>query len=147
MLSLPPCLIYNMRKPQTALKLISKYCKPLGCVKLQYRSFCKISQKNRAKPHHRKPLRPLQHDSSEFFYRHPTVASYIIQENYRDSTGREGGEKGAERERATVELKLARDRPEPSVPIRKKKKKKTLGPRVGLPVIFNTFLFASREFT
>ena len=98
MLSLPPCLIYNIRKPQTALKLISKYRKPLGCVKLQYCSFCKIAQKYRAKPHHRKPLRPLQHDSSEFFYRHPTVASYRIQENYRDSTGREGGEKGRERE-------------------------------------------------
>ena len=36
MLSLPPCLIYNMRKPQTALKLIHKYRKPLGCVKLQF---------------------------------------------------------------------------------------------------------------
>ena len=34
-----------------------------------------------------------------------------FQENYRDSTGREGG------------------------------------PTVGLPVVFNTFLFASREFT
>ena len=69
-----------------------------------------------------------------------------FQENYRASTGREGGEKGRERERATVDLKLARDRPEPSVPIRKKKKN-TLGPRVGLPVVFNTFVFASREST
>ena len=115
MLSLPPCLIHNIRKLQTAFKLISKYRKPLGCVKLQYRSFCKIAQKNRAKPHHRKPLRPLQHDSSEFFYRHATVASYRIpgelQGLYRERRGRER-ERERERERATVELNLARDRPE-----------------------------------
>ena len=123
MLSLPPCLIYNIRKPQTALKLISKERKPFGCVKPQYRSFCKIAQKNRAKPYHSKPLRPLQHHSSVFFYRHATVASYRIpgelQGLYRERSGRE-----RERERATVGLKLARNRPEPSVPIRKKKKKK-----------------------
>ena len=83
--------------------------------------FLQNRTKNRAKRHHRKPLRPLQHDSSEFFYRHATVASYRIpgelQGLYRERRGRE-----RERERATVELKLARDRPEPSVPIRKKKK-------------------------
>ena len=45
MISLPPCLIYNIRKPQTALKLVSKKRKPFGCVKPQYRSFCKIAQK------------------------------------------------------------------------------------------------------
>ena len=106
--------------------------------------FLQSRTKNRAKPHHRKPLRPLQHDSSEFFYRHANVATYRIpgelQGLYRERRGRE-----RERERATVELKLARDRPERSVAIRKKKKKNTLGPRVGLPVVFNTFLFASRE--
>ena len=148
-ISLPPCLVYNIRKPQTALKLISKKRKPFGCVKPQYRSFCKIAQKNRAKPYHSKPVRPLQHHSSVFFYRHATIASYRIPGELQ---GLYTGDKG-ERERATVELKLARNRPEPSVPIRKKKqktknkKKKTLGPRVGLPVVFNTFLFASREFT
>ena len=84
--------------------------------------FLQSRTKNRAKPHHRKPLRPLQHDSSEFFYRHATVATYRIpgelQGLYRERRGRE-----RERERATVELKLARDRPERSVAIRKKKKK------------------------
>ena len=94
MLSLPPCLIYNIRKPQIALKLISKYRKPLGCVKPQYSSFCKNRSKNRAKPHHRKPLRPLQHDFSEFFYCHATVASYRIpgelQGLYRERRGTHG---------------------------------------------------------
>ena len=58
--------------------------------------FLQNRTKNRAKPHHRKPLRPLQHDSSEFFYRHATVAPYRIP----------GEPQG--------------NRPEPSVPIRKK---------------------------
>ena len=91
--------------------------------------FLQNRTKNRAKPHHRKPLRPLQHDSSKFFYRHATVAPYRIpgelQGLYRERRGRKRerewereGER--ERERATVELKLARDRPEHSVPIRKK---------------------------
>ena len=44
---------------------ISKYCKPLGFVKLQYCNLIKIKipaepHQNRAKPHHRKPLRPAQ---------------------------------------------------------------------------------------
>ena len=115
------CLIYNIRKPQIALKLISKYRKPLGCVKLEYRSFCKVAQKIVQNRITANPYAPL-YDSSEFFYRHATVATYRIpgelQGLYRERRGRE-----RERERATVELKLARDRPERSVPIRKKKKK------------------------
>ena len=127
MLSLPPCLIYNIGKPQTAifnlkfLKLISKYRKPLGCVKPQYRSFCKIAQKIEQNRIAANPYTPFSTILACFFYRHATVASYRIpgelQGLYRDRKG--------ERERATLELKLARDRLEPSVPIRKKKKTKT----------------------
>ena len=102
--------------------------------------FLQNRTKTRAKPHHRKPLRPLQHDSSEFFYRHATVAPYRIP---GEPQGEKGERKG-ERERATLELELARNRPEPSVPIRKKN---FWYPGKGLPVVFNTFLFASREFT
>ena len=65
--------------------------------------FLQNRTKNRARPHHRKPLRPLQHDSSEFFYRH-----IEFQENHRERRGRE-----RERERATVELELARTPPPP----------------------------------
>ena len=72
-----------------------------------------------------------------------TVARYRIP---RELQGLYWERRGREREReiATVELKLARNLPEPSVPIRKKK---LWHPGKSLPVVFNTFLFASREFT
>ena len=128
MLSLPPCLIYNNGKPQTALKLISKYRKPLGCVKPQYRSFCKIAQKIEQNRITANPYAPFSTILASFSTAMLPLLHIEFQENYKDSTGREGGEKGREsgrgrereRERATVELKLARDRPEHSVPIRKK---------------------------
>ena len=95
--SLPPCLIFNIKKPQTALKLISiKIAQTAWMCKTAIPQFLQNRTKNRAKPHHRKPLRPLYHDSSEFFYRHATVAPYRIP----------GEPQG--------------NRPEPSVPIRKK---------------------------
>ena len=118
MLSLLPCLIYNIRKLQTALKLISKYRKLLGCVKPQYRSFCKIAQKIEQNRITANPYAPFSTILASFSTAMLPLLHIEFQENYRDSTGRE-----RERERATVELKLARDRPEHSVPIRKKKKK------------------------
>ena len=141
MLSLPPCLIYNNRKPQTALKLISKYRKPLGCVKPQYHSFCKIAQKIEQNRITANPYAPFSTILASFSTAMLPLLHIEFQENYRERRGRE-----RERERATVELKLARNRPEPSVPITKKKEK-ILHPGKGLPVVFNTFLFASREFT
>ena len=115
MLSLSPCLICNMRKPQTALKLISKYRKPLGCVKLQYRSFCKIAQKIEQNRITANPYAPFSTILASFSTAMLPLLHIEFQENYRERRGRE-----RERERATVELKLARNRPEPSVPIRKK---------------------------
>ena len=112
--SLPPCLIYNIRKPQTALKLISKQRKPLGCVKPQYRSFCKIAQKIEQNRITANPYAPFSTILASFL---PPCYRCSIQ-NSRRTTGREGREKGRERER--LELELARNRPEPSVPIRKK---------------------------
>ena len=139
MLSLPPCLIYNNRKPQTALKLISEYRKPLGCVKPQYRSFCKIAQKIEQNRITANPYAPFSTILASFSTAMLPLLHIEFQENYRERRGRE-----RERERATVELKPARNRPEPSVPITKKK---FWHPGKGLSVVFNTFLFASREFT
>ena len=114
MLSLPPCLICNMRKPQTALKLISKYRNPLGCVKLQYRSFCKIAQKIEQNRITANPYAPFSTILASFSTAMLPLLHIEFQENYWERRRRE-----RERERATVELTLARNRPEPSVPIRK----------------------------
>ena len=116
MLSLPPCLIYNMRKPQTALKLISKYRNPFGCVKLQYRSFCKIAQKIEQNRITANPYAPFSTILASFSTAMLPLLHIEFQENHQG----EKGERKGERERATLELELARNRPEPSVPIRKK---------------------------
>ena len=72
----------SLRKRQSAFKLISKYRKPLGFVKPQYRclkyKFMQNRTEKRAKTDHHKSLRPPQRDSSEFFYCHATVAPYRI---------------------------------------------------------------------
>ena len=81
--------------------------------------FLRNCTKNRAKPYHRKLLRPLQHDSSAFFYRHATVAPCRIPaELHRENLGGEGAR---ERKKKNVAKKLATNRREPSVPIRTNK--------------------------
>ena len=93
MLSLPPCLIYNLRKPQTALKLISEKRKPFECVKPQYRSFCKIAQKIEQNRITANPYAPFSTILACFSTAMLPLLHIEFQENYRDSTGREGGER------------------------------------------------------
>ena len=130
--SLPPCLIFNIKKPQTALKLISKQRKPLGCVKPQYRSFCKIAQKIEQNRITANPYAPFSTILVSFSTAMLPLLHIEFQENHRERRGRE-----RERERATLELELARNRPEPSVPIRKK----FLVPREGFTCGFQRVSF------
>ena len=130
--SLPPCLIFNIRKPQTALKLISKQRKPLGCVKPQYRSFCKIAQKIEQNRITANPYAPFSTILASFSTAMLPLLHIEFQENHRERRGRE-----RERERATLELELARNRPEPSVPIRKK----ISGTQGGVYLWFSTRFF------
>lgn len=90
MLSLPPCLIYNIRKPQTALKLISKQRKPLGCVKPQYRSFCKIAQKIEQNRITANPYVPFSTILACF----STAMLPLLHIEFQETTGTLQGEKG-----------------------------------------------------
>ena len=136
--SLPPCLIYNIRKPQTALKLISKQRKPLGCVKPQYRSFCKIAQKIEQNRITANPYAPFSTILASFSTAMIPLLHIEFQENHRERRERE-----RERERAV----RTRTRQKPPRTFSTDKKKNFWYPGKGLPVVFNTFLFASREFT
>lgn len=73
----------NIKKPQTALKLIFKYGKPLCFVKPQYRNlklkFPQNSNQNRAKNGSPQTLtRPFSTILASFSYCHATVAPYRI---------------------------------------------------------------------
>ena len=98
MLSLLPCLLYNIRKPQTALKLISKYRKPLGCVKLHTAVSAKSHKKIEQNRITANPYAPFSTILASFSTAMLPLFHIEFQEYYRDSTGREGGERGRARE-------------------------------------------------